>query len=188
MINDKVADIIKFKELIDADTGNDYHLFQFIGKVLELSGEKGVLTDIGFRILENNLIADLNQINEDAHLKKPSQKPLIRAILYLTIAYNITLLFGGFVNISLKDTPLLDELKEYLVKTEERSSKLLPIIEGHLNKLVGRLTDKYAKSFDTIKRSCFTKDLFNSVDRIPAHPKDLPASFRYEDAIELPSA
>jgi hypothetical protein len=108
--------------------------------------------------------------------------------LYLTIAYNITLLFGGFVNISLKDTPLLDELKEYLVKTEERSSKLLPIIEGHLNKLVGRLTDKYAKSFDTIKRSCFTKDLFNSVDRIPAHPKDLPASFRYEDAIELPSA
>ena len=188
MINDKVADIIKFKDLLDADNDNDYYLFQFIAKVLELSGEKGVLTDIGFRILENNLITDLNKINEDAHLKKPSQKPIIRAVLYLTIAYNISLLFGGFVNISLKDTPLLNELKEYLIKIEERSSKLLPIIEGHLKKLLSLLTDKYAKSFDTIKRSCFTKDLFNSVDRIPAHPKDLPASFRYETAVELPSA
>jgi hypothetical protein len=187
MINDKIADIIKFKELLDADEANDYHLYNFIGKVLELTGEKGVLTDIGYKILENNLVDDLNKINEDARLKKPSQKPLIRAVLYLTIAYNISLLFGGFISIGLKDKPIQDELKNYLIKIEERSSKLLPIIEGHLQKLLSLLTDKYAKSFDTIKRSCFTKDLFNSIDRIPPHPDDIPKGFKYEDAIQLPS-
>mgnify|MGYP006899631213 CR=1 FL=1 len=188
MMNDKVADIVKFKELVDADETNDFYLFQFIAKVLELSGEQGVLTDIGFRILQNNLPDDLAIINEEHKKDFPSQKPILRAVLYLTIAFNIALLYGGFVSISLKDTPLLKELKEYLVKIEQRSSKLIPILEGHLSKLVGGLTDKYAKSFDTIKRSCFTKDLFNSVDRIPPHPNDIPKGFKYEDAIELPAS
>jgi len=186
-MTDKVADIVKFKELMDTDEGNDFYLFQFIARVLELSGEKGVLTDIGYKILENDLPADLALISNEQRKDFPSQKPILRAVLYLTIAYNIALLYGGFVSISLKDTPLLKELKEYLVKIEERSSKLLPILEGHLKKLLGGLTDKYAKSFDTIKRSCFTKDLFNSIDRIPSHPDDIPKGFKYEEAIELPS-
>ena len=187
MMTDKVADIVKFKELMDTDEGNDFYLFQFIARVLELSGEKGVLTEIGYKILQNNLPDDLALISEQHKTNTLQQKPILRAVLYLTIAYNIALLYGGFVSISLKDTPLLKELKEYLVKIEERSSKLLPILEGHLKKLLGGLTDKYAKSFDTIKRSCFTKDLFNSIDRIPSHPDDIPKGFKYEEAIELPS-
>jgi hypothetical protein len=186
----KVAEVLRMKELLDADDTNDYHLFNFIGKVLDLTGEKGVLTDFGFRLLQNNLLDDLKIINEEAIKPEPKhpQKPLLRAVLYLTIAFNICLLFGGFVSIGLADKPIPQELKDYLVKVEERSSKLLPFIDGHLNNLTKRLTQKYAKSFDTIKRSCFTKDLFDSTIRIPTHPKDLPAGFKYEHAMELPSA
>lgn len=192
-MDDKVAEIVKFKELVDANETNDFYLFQFIGKVLELSGEQGVLTPIGFRILENNLPDDLKVINDEFltfNYRKdfPQQKPLIRAVLYLTIAFNISLLFGGWVNMSLKDCDLLQALKDYLVKIEQRSSKLLPLLDAHLKKLIEGLTDEYAKSFDTIKRSCFTKDLFHSVDRIPPHPNDIPKGFKAEDAIELPSA
>lgn len=183
----KVAEIVKFKELVDADETNDFYLFQFIAKVLELSGEQGVLTDIGFRILTNNLAEDLAIIEDEKRKDFPSQKPMLRAVLYLTIAFNISLLFGGFVSISLKETELLQALKDYLVKIEERSSKLLPFLEKHLNNLTGGLNEEYAKSFDTIKRTCFTKDLFSSVDRIPAHPDDIPKGFNYDEAIGLPA-
>jgi hypothetical protein len=182
--------IVALKNLIDADMTNDFFLFPFMSSVLNLVDEKGFITDLGFKCLYNDINSDFEIINEQP--VKPSQRAVLRLVLYFTLCYNLIIYFGGFV-IGLQTEEgkkyaekLPVELIEYLNSIMERVDKLHPILENQLKRLTNLLTDKYAKIFNEEKRKCWTKDIFQTSVHIPSHPDDLPDGFKENEAVCVP--
>ena len=187
----QVENIVGFKNLIDADTSNDFFLYPFMSMVLNLTDSQGFITDMGMKCLFNEINKDFDIINQSQD--KPSQKALCRLCLYFTICYNLTIYFGGFI-LGL-DTDegkkyaekLPAELIEYLKGIMERADKLHPILEHQLKGLTNKLTDKYAKIYNEEKRKHWTKDIFQTSVHIPAHPDDYPENYKPENCINIPS-
>ena len=121
--------------------------------------DDGILTDIGFKLLENNLDSDLNILKEGI-----SQKPLCRVCCYMCVVYNLLILWGGYI--TTVDVP------EDLKNLEWRSIALM--IEQQLPIYLGHLNDKYAHIFHDVKVQSFKKPIFGHEQRIPVHPNDIP--------------
>ena len=186
-MEEQIAQIVGFKNLIDQDTTNDFFLYPFMSMVLNLTDSKGFITELGLKILFNEINKDFEIVNECP--EKPSQKALIRLCLYFTIAYNLTLLFGGFIigleteegRVYAEKLPV--ELIDYLKDIMIRADKLHPILEHQLKGLTKRLTDKYAKIYDEEKRKCWTKDIFENTTHI--HQTKYPDDIKPENCYNL---
>jgi len=185
----QVENIVGFKNLIDADTSNDFFLYPFMSMVLNLTDSQGFITDMGMKCLFNEINKDFDIINQSQ--EKPSQKALCRLCLYFTICYNLTIYFGGFIMGLDTDAgkkyaeKLPVELISYLKEITERADKLHPILEHQLKTLTSKLTDKYAKIYNEEKRKHWTKDIFQTSVHIPAHPDDYPENYKPENCIDI---
>jgi hypothetical protein len=66
----------------------------------------------------------------------------------------------------------------------ERADTILPVMEHLLKSYLPLLKDKFAKTFNTEKRNCWTKDMFgNNALHLPTHKDDLPEGFNPDKAI-----
>jgi hypothetical protein len=127
--------------------------------------DDGILTEIGLKLLENDLSPDLEQIKETI-----TQKPLCRVCCYMCVAYNLIILFMGYVS-TLEDAT--EELKNLSIEANNIGvlfQEMLPNFQKHL-------TDKYAHIFHDVKVQSFKKPIFGNVHEIPTHPDDIPAGF-----------
>ena len=136
-----------------------------IANYMKENVDDGILTDIGFKLLENNLESDLNILKEGI-----SQKPLCRVCCHMCVVYNLLILWGGYI--TTVDVP--EDLKNLdwhpiALMLEQQ----LPIYLSHLN-------DKYAQIFHDVKVQSFKKPIFGDVHHIPTHPDDLPKDFKAE--------
>ena len=140
---------------------SDYELVLTIVNIMKPIDD-GILTEIGAKLLENDLSSDLEQLKETI-----SQKPLCRVCCYMCVAYNLVALFIGYV-MTLEEPS--DELKNLSIRANELRltfEEALPPFQKHLN-------DKYAHIFHDVKVQSFKKPIFGSVHEIPVHPNDLP--------------
>jgi hypothetical protein len=186
-MEEQIAQIVGFKNLIDQDTTNDFFLYPFMSMVLNLTDSKGFITELGLKCLFNEISKDFDIINDCP--EKPSQYALVRLCCYFTICYNLTLLYGGFIvgleteegkkYASLLPEYLIDYLKEIMI----RADKLHPILEHQLKSLTPRLTDKFAKIYNEEKRKHFTKDIFENTTHIPQ--SKYPDGVKPEDCINI---
>jgi hypothetical protein len=189
-MEEQIAQIVGFKNLIDQDTTNDFFLYPFMSMVLNLTDSKGFITELGLKCLFNEIQKDFDIINESP--EKPSQYALVRLCCYFTICYNLTFYFGGFIKgleteegkkyADKLPAELIDYLKEIMV----RADKLHPILEHQLKSLTSRLTDKFAKIYNEEKRKHWTKEIFQDSVHIPTHPDDLPEGYKPENCINIP--
>ena len=122
--------------------------------------DDGILTEVGFKLLENDLESDLNILKEGL-----SQKALCRVCCNLCVVYNLLVLFGGYLA-STENVP--DEIRNL----DWRPIALM--IESQLPTYQAHLTDKYCRSFSDVKIQSFIKPIFGSDQRIPCHPNDIP--------------
>jgi len=190
-MEEQIAQIVGFKNLIDQDTTNDFFLYPFMSMVLNLTDSKGFITELGLKCLFNEIQKDFDIINDNP--EKPSQYALVRLCCYFTICYNLTFYFGGFIKgleteegkkyADKLPAELIDYLKEIMV----RADKLHPILEHQLKSLTPRLTDKFAKIYNEEKRKHWTKEIFQDSVHIPTHPDDLPEGYKPENCINIPN-
>ena len=185
----KVEDILCYKNLIDNFPDNDFFIFPFMSMVLDLTDERGFLSESGMKILHNDIQADFDILKEGEN--KPSQYALCRLSLWYCLAFNIIQLYCSFIaTFGLEDTKqyterLPTDLKEYLKIIGIRAEALLKPIGECATAYTNRLTDKFAMIFNEEKRKCWTKDLFQNQVVIPTHKDDLPKGFNREASIEL---
>ena len=125
----------------------------------------GFLTDIGFKLLENHVGADLELLKEGM-----SQKPLCRLCCYMCVAFNLLCFFQGYVL-------SLDEPSDELKNLKEEVHPIGCLFEENLPKFQAGLTDKYAHIFSDVKIQAFKRPIFGNVHHIPTHPLDLPEGF-----------
>jgi len=125
--------------------------------------DDGILTEVGFKLLENDLESDLNILKEGL-----SQKALCRVCCNLCVVYNLLVLFGGYLE-GPADVP--DDIRNL----DWRSIALM--IEEQLPKYLCHLTDKYAQIFNDVKIQSFKKPIFGDKHHIPTHPKDFPEGY-----------
>lgn len=177
----KVDDLLGYKNLIDNFPDNDFFLFPFMSMVLDLTDEKGFVSESGMKLLHNDIQKDIDILKERED--DPSQYALCRLSLWYCLAYNILTLYCSFVaSFGLEQTKqytdkMPTELKDYLKVVAERGEKLIKPIEGITRNYTNLLTDKFANIFNEEKRKCWTKDLFQTRVEIPVHPDDLPEGF-----------
>ena len=122
--------------------------------------DDGILTEVGFKLLENDLQSDLNILREGL-----CQKALCRVCCNLCVVYNLLVLFGGYLE---GPADVSDDIRNM----DWRSIALM--IEEQLPKYLCHLTDKYAQIFNDVKIQSFKKPIFGSTYRIPTHPTDIP--------------
>ena len=143
------------------DHDNDSIFIHICKEVLDAIDKGDCLTESGNKILSSNPTKDFETIEKSAD--KILQKPLVRACLYLTLAYNLSILFLGFMD---QEDKSISELSEDIIS---RLTLLVPKISNmsyisneNLKTLLPHLTDDYAKIYHTTKCNMFTKDLFDS--------------------------
>ena len=128
----------------------------------------GFLTDIGFKLLENHVGADLELLKEGL-----SQKPLCRVCCYMCVAFNLLCFFQGYVL-------SLEEPSDELVNLKEETLSIARFFEEQLPAFQKNLTDKYAHIFYDVKVQSFKREIFGNVHHIPANPDMLPEDFNPE--------
>jgi len=123
--------------------------------------DDGILTEIGFKLLQNDLASDLEILKESIE-----QQALCRVCCHMCVSYCLLLLFGGYLQShDVPDEIKTIEWKPIALMLEEQ----LPLYQAHL-------TDEYAQIFHDVKLKSFIKPIFGH-DHIPAHPDDLPQDF-----------
>jgi len=127
--------------------------------------DDGFLTEIGHKLLENDLFTDLEQLKETI-----AQKPLCRVCCYMCVAYNILIFFIGYVS-------TLDEATDDQKNLSIRANEIGLSFEEALPHFQKHLTDKYAHIFNDVKIQSFKKPIFGAVHEIPTHPNDIPEGF-----------
>ena len=120
----------------------------------------GILTEIGLKLLENDLENDLTILKESI-----SQKALCRVCCNLCVTYNLLVLFGGYLEAT-------DNVPEEIRNLDWRPIALM--IEQQLPIYQSHLTDKYCQIFHDVKLQSFIKPIFGDKHRIPCHPNDIP--------------
>ncbi len=126
-------------------------------KVGKFMLEEGILSKFGFKILNNEIVEDIQSLKPD------EQQKLVRICLYLTIVFNMTLLFGGFLEEN-KNTKWNDEF-DTLRKISLDFHKVLP-------KYLQGLNDFYLEKYHEAKTGIFVKNIFEAIQEIPIHPNE----------------
>jgi hypothetical protein len=139
-------------------------------KVAEIMKEvaDGFLTDIGSKLLENDVGADLELLKEGL-----SQKPLCRLCCYMCVAFNLLCFFQGYVLTLENPSDDLKTLKEETLSIGRFFEEQIPVFQS-------QLTDKYAHIFYDVKVQSFKREIFGNVHHIPVNPEDLPEGFNPE--------
>ena len=112
------------------------------------SVDDGILTEVGLKLLENNLESDLNILAEGI-----SQKALCRVCCHMCVVYNLLVLFGGYLESA-------DDIPSEIKNLDWRPTALL--IEEQLPIYQSHLTDKYAQIFHDVKVQSFKKPIFGN--------------------------
>ena len=189
-ITTSVNTILDYKEKIDADPDNHYYIFPFIALVLNLTDEKGFVSDKGLQMLRIPIANDFQIVNEDPH--NPSQKALTRISLYFALIHNLMIFFTGFISIlesdqgSLYADKLPADLVDYLKDLFKRIAPYSAVCKAQLEHILPKLTDKYAYLFSQVKHTHFVKPVYQEdVVRIPTHEDDLPEGFSRKNCINV---
>jgi len=127
--------------------------------------DDGFLTEVGFKLLENQIGADLDILKEGL-----SQKPLCRICCYMCIAFNLICYFQGYIQ-TLENPS--DDLKNLGLET----LSIARFFEEQLPEFQKNLTDKYAHIFYDVKVQSFKREIFGNIHHIPANPDMLPKDF-----------
>lgn len=185
----KVEDILAYKNLIEQFPENEFFIFPFMSMVLDLTDERGFVSEAGMKILHNDIQADIDILKERGD--DPSQYALCRLSLWYCLTYNIIQLYCSFIaSFDIEEAKkytekLPEELKEYLKTIGLRAEALFKPIGECATAYTNLLTDKFAMIFNEEKRKCWTKDLFQNQVNIPTHPDDLPKGFKVEASREI---
>jgi len=159
----KIQTICLVKEGLEKDPTNDNLLTHLHYALLNLLDDKPVLTENGYAMLYYDPVNDLEKITTQPD---KIQRPLTRISLHLTIAYNLNILFVGFMSSLNKYLEFLEamptDLKEFLEAMVQRSLGVQETIKNLLPHFLNRLTDKYAKIYNCEKGACFTRDIFGN--------------------------
>jgi hypothetical protein len=179
----RLGDIKSYKNLLTADMTNDFFMMPFMNLVMKVVDEKGFLTNKGLMLLHQDIQDIMGKLKEGA-----GDRDRVRAGLYFTICLNLGIIFISFVKGMDEEEckqykELFDEeLREFLVIIAGRMEELLPTFRMVLSNELPKLSDKYAKVYDTEKRDSFTKDIY---DKTPLYISntDMPD---VEGAKEIP--
>ena len=127
---------------------------QLVGDIME---KQKVLSKFGRKILKNNFEGDLEtyQVGE--------QEKLVRLCLFMTIIFNMTVLFGGWMqnNESDEHTMLFEDMKKFATDCE----KNLPSYLSHLDL-------DYLEKYHEAKTAVFVKNVFELNQTLPVHPNE----------------
>jgi len=182
--------LLEYKEKIDADLDNHYYIFPFIAIILNLTDDKGFVSEDGFKMLRNPITNDFQIINENP--ENPSQKALTRICLYFALIHNLIIFYTGFINILETEEgkkyadKFPPELIEYLKEVHNRIFLYKDVTKAQLENLLPKLTQKYAYIFGHAKNAHWIKDIYQEdVIKIPTHPDDLPEGFSTEKCINV---
>ena len=121
----------------------------------ELMLKENILTDFGFKILNNDFLSDIAVPIEVNELKKAT-----RISIFMCVLYNTTLLYGGFCQENNLSMEHFERLKPIALHFEQS----LPI-------LLKTLSNKYLEVFHGAKVSAFVKGR-KFDDFMPNHPAD----------------
>jgi hypothetical protein len=158
----RIADILSYKNLITADLTNDFFIMPFMNLVLKVVDEKGFLSNKGLFLLHQ----DLNDLIEKVHIEGAGDRDRVRMVLYFTIALNLSIIYISFVRgMEEEDGKKYKELFEpdmivFMNEIADRVEKLHSTFRLVLEKELPQLSNKYAKVYDEEKRKSFTKDIF----------------------------
>lgn len=189
-IKQTINHLLQYKEKIDADPDNHYFIFPFIAMVLNLTDEKGFITEDGFKMLHNPINDDFKIINENP--ENPSQKALTRISLYFAMIHNLIIFYSGFINILETEEgkqyaeKLSPELIEYLKEIHSRIDKYKDVTKAQLENILPKLTKKYAYIFGQAKHCHWVKEIYQEdTIKIPTHPDDLPEGFSLDKCVNV---
>ena len=121
----------------------------------ELMLKENILTDFGFKILNNDFLSDIAVPIEVNELKKAT-----RISIFMCVLYNTTLLYGGFCQEHNLPMDHFERLKPIALHFEQS----LPV-------LLKSLSSKYLEIFHAVKVLSFVKGRV-FVDFLPNHPAD----------------
>jgi hypothetical protein len=131
---------------------NETDTILFVG---ELMVKEGVITEFGRRILHNDFLADIAEPIEANELKKAT-----RICIFMTIVFNMTLLYAGYCqmnNLSMEHYEILKPIALHFEQT--------------LPKMLKTLSNKYLEIYHGLKVHAFVHghrfDTF-----MPIHPED----------------
>ena len=119
--------------------------------------DEDILSPFGYKILHNEIIEDIQT------LKPNEQQKLVRICLYLTIVFNMTLLFGGF----------LEENKNTDWNVQFETMKEISLdFHKVLPKYLKGLNDYYLEKYHEAKTGIFVKNIFELHQEMPIHPNE----------------
>ena len=125
--------------------------------------DDGILTEIGLKLLENDVESDLNILRDWV-----CQKALCRVCCHMCVVYNLLVLFGGYLESA-------DDIPSEIKNLDWRPTALL--IEEQLPIYQSHLTDKYCQIFSDVKIQSFKKPIFGDKHVIPTHPDQFPKDY-----------
>jgi hypothetical protein len=125
--------------------------------VADIMEKEKVLSKFGRKILKNDFEGDIStyQVGE--------QEKLTRICLYMTIIFNLTLLFGGWAqsNESKENIMLFEDMKKFASDCEEK----LPSYLSHLD-------IEYLEKYHEAKTAVFVKNVWELSQQLPLHPNE----------------
>jgi hypothetical protein len=131
---------------------NETETIIHVGKIML---ENKVITEFGLRILHNDFLADIAHPIEPNELKKAT-----RICVFMTIVFNMTLLYGGYCqanNFSMEHYEMLQPIALHFEKT--------------LPKLLKTLSNKYLEIYHGLKVNAFVHG-HKFETYMPTHPED----------------
>ena len=125
--------------------------------VADIMEKEKVLSKFGRKILKNDFEGDI------ATYEVGQQEKLTRICLYMTIIFNLTLLFGGWAqsNESKDNIMLFEDMKSFASDCEAK----LPSYLSHLDL-------DYLEKYHEAKTGVFVKNVFELNQALPAHPNE----------------
>ena len=117
--------------------------------------EHEILSPFGRQILRNDFEGDVSTYEFG------QQEKMVRICLYMSLIFNMTLLFGGWVQDHQEHAHLFDDLKKFAIDCEAN----LPSYLSHLE------TD-YLEKYHGAKTGLFTKNIFEIDQVLPLHPNE----------------
>jgi len=126
---------------------------ELIVSVAELMVEKQVLTEVGLKLLKNDIESDMATLSPD-DLKK-----IARTAVYFTVVYNLAILFAGYCA-ETGDDP-----------RDKRLREIGAMVVDYIPKLLRGLDAKHLEVYHGAKVHAFTAGkLFD--DYLPQHPDE----------------
>ena len=128
-----------------------------VQRVADIMEKENVLSPFGRKILTNNFESDISSYETG------QQEKMVRICLYMTVIFNLTLLFGGWIQDHKSDEYelMFEDLKKFAADCERN----LPSYLSHLE-------SGYLKKYHEAKTAVFVKNVFELNQSLPIHPNE----------------